>query len=90
MVDENDLGEQSTSEEETLVEPTPWYNSDTVATAFGFAAQQSMASAIFFQNLAMLAMGQSAHEWVAADRAEMVEDTITSLNQLQETEDPDG
>jgi len=44
-------------EEVAAVEPTPWYNSDTVATSMLFASQMAQAAADHFQNLAQLALG---------------------------------
>jgi len=71
-------------EEVAAVEPTPWYNSDTVATSMLFASQLAQAAADHFQNLAQLALGQSAHEWVQKDREEFIEDSILTINNLPE------
>lgn len=73
-------------EEVAAVEPTPWYNSDTVATSMLFASQMAQAAADHFQNLAQLALGQSAHEWVQKDREEFAEETAADILKLPETE----
>lgn len=73
-------------EEAVAVEPTPWYNSDTVATSMLFASQMAQAAADHFQNLALLALGQSAHEWVQKDREEFAEETAADILKLPETE----
>ena len=73
-------------EEVAAVEPTPWYNSDTVATSMLFASQMAQAAADHFQNLALLALGQSAHEWVQKDREEFAEETAADILKLPETE----
>jgi hypothetical protein len=73
-------------EEVAAVEPTPWYNSDTVATSMLFASQMAQAAADHFQNLAQLALGQSAHEWVQRDREEFAEETAADILKLPETE----
>lgn len=73
-------------EEAVAVEPTPWYNSDTVATSMLFASQMAQAAADHFQNLAQLALGQSAHEWVQKDREEFAEETAADILKLPETE----
>jgi hypothetical protein len=63
-VDENDEIIEIIEEEPVVVEATPWFNSDTVATSMLFASQMAQGTAEHFQNLAILALGQSAHEWV--------------------------
>ena len=73
-------------EEVAAVEPTPWYNSDTVATSMLFASQMAQAAADHFQNLAQLALGQSAHEWVQRDREEFAEENAADILKLPETE----
>ena len=73
-------------EEVAAVEPTSWYNSDTVATSMLFASQMAQAAADHFQNLAQLALGQSAHEWVQKDREEFAEETAADILKLPETE----
>ena len=63
---------------------TPWHNSDTVAAAFTFAANMAAAASQHFAHLAFLAMGQSAQEWVEADKAEFIEDMSQFLGGLPE------
>ena len=77
-------------EEAVVVEATPWFNSDTVATSMMFAAQMAQATADHFQNLAFLALGQSAHEWVRADREEFVDETASDIAKLLEVKEQDG
>lgn len=77
-------------EEAVVVEATPWFNSDTVATSMMFAAQMAQAAADHFQNLALLALGQSAHEWVIADKAEFAEGTVADIARLPETGELNG
>ena len=77
-------------EEAVVVEATPWFNSDTVATSMMFAAQMAQAAADHFQNLAMLALGQSAHEWVQKDREEFVDETASDIARLPEVKEKDG
>ena len=77
-------------EEAVVVEPTPWFNSDTVATSMLFASQMAQAAADHFQNLAMLALGQSAHEWVRADREEFVDETASDIAKLLGVKEQDG
>lgn len=77
-------------DEPVVVEATPWFNSDTVATSMVFAAQMAQAAADHFQNLAMLALGQSAHEWVQADREEFAEETSADIAKLLEVKETDG
>lgn len=81
-MDEDDEIIEVIEEQPVVVEPTPWFNSDTVATSLAFAAQMAEATAEHFHNLAMLALGQSAHEWVLADRAEFVEETTGDISKI--------
>jgi hypothetical protein len=69
-------------EEPVVVEATPWFNSDTVATSMMFASQLAEAAATHFHNLAMLALGQSAHEWVQVDREEFAEETAADISKI--------
>ena len=69
-------------EQAVVVEATPWFNSDTVATSMVFAAQMAQAAADHFQNLAFLALGQSAHEWVQVDREEFAEETAADISKI--------
>lgn len=89
---ENDDFEAETVEvdETVVVEATPWFNSDTVATSMMFASQMAQAAADHFQNLAFLALGQSAHEWVRADRDEFVDETASDIAKLPEVREKDG
>jgi hypothetical protein len=50
----------------------------------------AQAAADHFQNLAMLALGQSAHEWVQADREEFAEETSADISKLLEVKESDG
>ena len=77
--DEDDEIIEIIDEEPILVEATPWFNSDTVATSMMFASQLAEAAATHFHNLAMLALGQSAHEWVQVDREEFAEETAADI-----------
>jgi hypothetical protein len=76
-------------EQPVVVEATPWFNSDTVATSMMFASQMAQAAAEHFQNLALLALGQSAHEWVQVDREEFAEETAADISRL-EVKEKDG
>jgi hypothetical protein len=69
-------------EQPVVVEATPWFNSDTVATSMMFASQMAQAAAEHFQNLALLALGQSAHEWVQVDREEFAEETAADISKI--------
>lgn len=90
-MDENeDYETEIEVEEAVVVEPTPWYNSDTVATSMMFASQMAQAAADHFQNLALLALGQSAHEWVQKDREEFADETTTDIDRLPEVRGKDG
>ena len=86
---EDDVPEVTDSNE-VLVDATPWYNSDTVAASMLFAANLAQAAAAHFQNIAMLAMGQSAHEWVVNDRNEFADEVVNDLNKLPEGGGVDG
>ena len=77
-------------EQAVVVEATPWFNSDTVATSMMFASQVAQAAADHFQNLAFLALGQSAHEWVQKDREEFVDETASDISRLLEVKEQDG
>ena len=77
-------------EQAVVVEATPWFNSDTVATSMMFASQVAQAAADHFQNLAVLALGQSAHEWVQKDREEFVDETASDIAKLIEVKEQDG
>lgn len=90
MDDDDDDFEIVEIDESVVVGPTPWFNSDTVAASMMFAAQVAAASAQHFQQLALLAMGQSAHEWVQKDREEFADDLLKGLSQLPETKEKDG
>lgn len=68
--------------EPVTVEATPWFNSDTVATSMMFASQLAQAAADHFQNIAMLALGQSAHEWVQVDREQFAEETVDDISKI--------
>ena len=74
-------------EEVRVVEATPWFNSDTVATSMLYAAQMAQAASEHFQNLALLALGQSAHEWVRQDREEFVDETASDISKLPEVKE---
>lgn len=89
-MDEDDEIIEIIEEQPVVVEATPWFNSDTVATSMLFAAQMAQAAADHFQNLAMLALGQSAHEWVQADREEFAEETSADIAKLLEVKETDG
>lgn len=77
-------------EQAVVVEATPWFNSDTVATSMMFASQVAQAAADHFQNLAFLALGQSAHEWVQKDREEFADETASDIAKLIEVKEQDG
>ena len=77
-------------EQDVVVEATPWFNSDTVATSMMFASQLAEAAATHFHNLAMLALGQSAHEWVEVDREEFADETASDIAKLIEVKEKDG
>ena len=81
-MDENDEIIEIIEEEPVVVEATPWFNSDTVATSMMFASQLAEAAATHFHNLAMLALGQSAHEWVEVDREEFAEETAADISKI--------
>ena len=81
-MDEDEDFETEMVEETVVVEATPWFNSDTVATSMMFASQMAQAAADHFQNLAHLALGQSAHEWVQVDREEFAEDTAADISKI--------
>jgi protoporphyrinogen oxidase len=89
-VDENDEIIEIIEEEPVVVEATPWFNSDTVATSMMFASQLAEAAATHFHNLAMLALGQSAHEWVEVDREEFADETASDIAKLIEVKEKDG
>ena len=89
-MDENDEIIEIIEEEPVVVEATPWFNSDTVATSMMFASQLAEAAATHFHNLAMLALGQSAHEWVRADREEFADETTSDIAKLIEVKEKDG
>ena len=80
--DEDDEIIEIIDEEPVVVEATPWFNSDTVATSMMFASQLAEAAATHFHNLAMLALGQSAHEWVEVDREEFAEETAADISKI--------
>lgn len=81
-MDEDDEIIEIIEEQPVVVEATPWFNSDTVATSMVFAAQMAQAAADHFQNLAFLALGQSAHEWVQKDREEFAEETADDISKI--------
>ena len=89
-MDEDEDFETEMVEETVVVEATPWFNSDTVATSMMFASQMAQAAADHFQNLAFLALGQSAHEWVRADRDEFADETASDIAKLPEVREKDG
>lgn len=89
MDDDEDITEVL-ADETVIVEATPWFNSDTVATSMMFASQLAQAAADHFQNLALLALGQSAHEWVRLDREEFADETAAEISQLPEMKEKDG
>lgn len=82
MDDEDFETEIDIEVEPVVVEATPWFNSDTVATSMLFASELAQAAADHFQNLAMLALGQSAHEWVQVDREEFAEETADDISKI--------
>lgn len=86
-MDENDEIIEIIEEEPVVVEATPWFNSDTVATSMLYAAQMAQAASEHFQNLALLALGQSAHEWVRQDREEFVDETASDISKLPEVKE---
>ena len=90
MEENEDYETEIAVEEAVVVEATPWFNSDTVATSMMFASQMAQAAADHFQNLALLALGQSAHEWVQQDREEFVDETASDIARLIEVKEQDG
>lgn len=80
-MEDNDIDETT---EVVEIPATPWHNSDTVAATFTFAANMAAAASQHFAHLAYLAMGQSAQEWVEADKAEFIDDMSQFLGQLPE------
>ena len=58
MDEDDDIEEiiEIIEEEPVVVEATPWFNSDTVATSMMFASQLAEAAATHFHNLAMLSL----------------------------------
>lgn len=76
--------------EVAVIEAVPWHNADTAAAMFSFAALQAQAVAGLFQNMALLALGQSVHEWHAEDREQFAEETVDSILKLKEAGDVDG
>ncbi len=81
-MDEDDEIIEIVEDEPVVVEATPWFNSDTVATSMMFASQLAEAAATHFHNLAMLALGQSAHEWVQVDREEFADETAADISKI--------
>lgn len=81
-MDEDDDTQAPEITEVTVIEPTPWFNSDTVATSMMFASNLAQAAAAHFQNLALLAIGQSAHEWVLQDREAFVEEAQADIDKI--------
>lgn len=80
-MEDNDI---STEVEAVEIPATPWHNSDTVAAAFTFAANMAAAASQHFAQLAYLAIGQSAQEWVETEKAEFIEDVTQFLGTLPE------
>lgn len=72
------------SEYTDIIPATPWHNSDTVAASFMFASNIAAAASEHFRMLGMLAIGQSAHEWVERDKEEFIEDSLTTIKNLPE------
>lgn len=72
--DDDDLGLES----EATIQPSPWLNADTVAASMALGAATAAGLTMFFQNMANLALGQSAHEWAQMDREEFAK----SINDL--------
>lgn len=71
-------------EEEIVVPATPWHNSDTTAIAMMYASHMATAASEFFRNLAITALGQSAHEWELLDRKSFIDDSLASIINLPE------
>lgn len=90
MAEDDDDYEIVEIDESVVVPATPWFNSDTVATSMMFAAQMADAAAAHFHQLALLALGQSAHEWVKQDREEFADDLLKQIGSLPETKEKDG
>jgi len=88
-VDEDDIVE-IVEDEAVVVDATPWFNSDTVAASMMFASQMAEAASQHFHHLAMLALGQSAHEWVQVDREEFAEETAADISKLLGVKESDG
>jgi hypothetical protein len=91
-VDEEPEVEQveEATEDVFVIDAVPWHNGDTAAAMFQFAANQSLAAAALFQNMALLAIGQSTHEWHQDDREEFVEDAVSTIQKLIEGDGSDG
>lgn len=79
-----------TEEDVEIIPATPWHNSDTVAASFMFASSMAMAAAEHFRMLGMLAVGQSAHEWLERDKEEFIEDSLETINNLPEGGEVNG
>lgn len=76
-----------------VVAATPWSNQDTTAVAMMFAANISIAASEMFRSMALLALGQSAHDWAEQDDKSFTESFMSSLGMIPEASekgDDDG
>lgn len=74
-------------EEVEEVPPTPWSNLDSTAVQMMFAANISLAAADMFRSMALLALGQSAHEFVQQDTKDFGKSVMESLGLIPETKE---
>lgn len=69
---------------EDEVPASPWLNADTTAAGMMFAAHIAQSASLFFQNLSLLASGQSAHEYSKMDAQDFINESMSSIMKLPE------
>jgi hypothetical protein len=79
---EDDMEEVETFDVVSVIGPSPWHNSDTVAASFAFAANIASAAAEHFGQLAMLALGQSLDEWRESERQKFLNETEDEITRI--------
>jgi len=87
-VDDDDL--DIDIEDDAAIPPSPWLNADTVAASMALGAATAAGLTMFFQNMAQLALGQSAHEWAQMDREDFAKSVTDLFKAMPEGGEKDG
>ena len=75
------------TDDSEIVPATPWSTQDTVAVSMMFASNISLAASDMFRQMALLALGQSAHDWSEQDNKKFSDSIMSSLGMMPVAEE---